>query len=514
MNWTQLSELLPVGVVLASALIVVFLSLVLEEKDRFMLPLVAMAGCLLGLAVLAQNYYSLVEYYHAPPPWFAGLEPPAPGGFNPLILSGAFAVDGFGMAIAAVALLSGALAVLYALPAPESSALSTGEYYGLMLLAVAGMLLLGFSHDFLTLLISLEIMSVSTYILSGSVRGGVKSGEAALKYLVLGAFSTAILLLGIAFIFGATGSLSLAAITVKPGDSRYYLLLAGLGLLAVGLLFKVGAVPFHFWIPDVYEGAPTGVTGLMAAGVKAAAFAVLARVLFETFGHAAFRAEVSQLLWAAAIATMVLGNLVALQQTNVKRLLAYSGIAHTGYLLLAFLINPDPRFQPETCQVAISEHLRTVSFYLLAYALMALGAFGVVHVVREDGRPLETLKEYTGLAREHPVLALCMAAFMLSLAGLPPFAGFFAKFMVFRAAIEQGYVGAAVLGILTSVASLYYYLRVVREMYMQADAAEAAEAPAGARARCRIDWTSSLVIYGSSAATLLLGLFPHWAPGW
>jgi len=499
MNLAHFADLLPVGVVLTAALVVVFLGLILDAKDRFVIALVAMAGCVLGLGVLAQNYVSFEAYYKVTPPWFGPLDSARVAGHTALICGGAFMVDGFGMAIMAIALLAGALATLVAGHSSERSALTSGEYHGLLLLAVAGMMLLGISHDFLTLLISLEIMSVATYILAGSQREDVRSGEAAIKYLTLGAFSTALLMLGMAFVFGATGSLSLNPISMAASDPRRGLALLGMGLLLVGVLFKVGAAPFHFWIPDVYEGAPTGVTGLMAVGVKAAAFAVVARLMFETFSHPSFRQQWVPLLASASVLTMALGNLLALRQNSIKRMLAYSGIAHTGYLLLAFLV---PR---EVGASVVEEHLQAVTFYLLAYGLMTMGAFGVVALVREDGRALETMDDFAGLAKAHPALALCMSIFMLSLSGMPPLAGFFAKFMVFRAAIEQGYVFYAMLGILTSIASLYYYLRVVLKMYM--------EEPAGAAPRCHYVWTSNVLIYTAGALTFVLGILPHWIIG-
>lgn len=501
MNWSELSELLPVGVVLAAALVVVFLDLVIAHKDRYALPMVALAGCVLGLGSLIQNYLSLATYYKQSPPWFSGAAETAAGAFNPLILGGHFSIDLFGFAIAGVALLAGALSVLSSAHEEDDSALSSGEYYGLILLAVAGMMLLGFAHDFLTLLVSLEIMSISTYILAGS-RRDLKSGEAALKYLVLGAFSTAFLMMGIAFIYGATGKLSLSEVLIPSEQlvSSAFLIRGGLALLLVGVLFKVGAAPFHFWIPDVYEGAPTGVTGLMATGVKAAAFAVLGRLAFETFGPR-YAHDWAWLFAAAAVLTMAVGNFLALRQENVKRMLAYSGIAHTGYLLLGFLVSPNAD------GIMLADQLQNAVFYLLAYALMTLGAFGVVGLVREDGRRLERLEDFAGLSKEHPGLALCMAMFMFSLAGLPPFAGFFAKFLVFKSAVDAGYVLPAVLGVLTSVASMAYYLRVVRAMYVDpVRATKPGEAPAGAR--CRYSWTTNLLIYGAGLATILLGLFP------
>ncbi|MGD0091419.1 MAG: NADH-quinone oxidoreductase subunit N [Planctomycetota bacterium] len=519
--------LLPIGVVLTAALVVVFLDLALSRSDRYLLPWVALAGCVLGLAAVWQTHQTLSDQLV----WFVGYNTPLPplspggrgwgeGGLGPLLLGGAFCLDGFGLAIWSLACLAGAFSILAAPPQAEESALSSGEYYGLTLLAVAGMMLLGVAHDWLTLVLSLEIMSVATYVLAGSKREDIRSNEAALKYVVLGGFSTAFLLLGVAFYYGAFGSLSLQPSTALAGlpaaeaQARTVFALLALGLVLVGALFKIGATPFHFWVPDVYEGAPTAITGLMAFGVKAAAFAVLARVGFETFGGFVFRAAWLPLLLIGAILTMVLGNVLALRQSSLKRLLAYSAIAHSGYLLLAFLVMPHVHDAE-----AMNEHLKSVVFYLLVYGVMTLGAFGVVGLARTNGRPLENMDDYAGWAQERPGLALCMALFMFSLAGLPPTGGFFAKFLIFRGAIAQGLIEpgarqsmiilAAVIGILASVASLYYYLRVVVVMYMsQAPAALPAEAPAAAP--CRHARTVELLIYATALATLLSGIIPGW----
>lgn len=513
----ELFHLLPIGVVLTAALVVIFLDLVLPHTERYLLPWVALAGCVLGLVSTLQTQQSLADQML----WFVGYNTKLDARvFNPLILGGAFCLDGFGMFIWLLACVAGALSILIAPPHSEESVLSTGEYFGLALLAVAGMMLLAVSHDWLTLLISLEIMSIATYILTGGSREDVRSNEAALKYLVLGAFSTAFLLMGIAFYYGAFGSISLAPsaafmkLPLAEREGRQLFVFLAMGLILVGALFKVGASPFHFWIPDVYEGAPTAVTGLMAAGVKAAAFAVVARLAFETFGAHELRAMWLPLLLIVAVLTMIVGNILAMRQGSVKRMLAYSAIAHTGYLLLAFLVMP-----ATGDSTAMGEHLKAVVFYLLAYSVMTLGAFGVVALVREDGRPLEKMEDYAGLAKEHPGLALCMAVFMLSLAGMPPLGGFFAKFLVFRGAIEQGIVeeaqhgttiiAAAVIGILTSVASLYYYLRVVVMMYMS-PANESAPPEGAEAARCRYAWNSHLLIYAAGLVTLAIGLMPKW----
>ncbi|MCY3024287.1 MAG: NADH-quinone oxidoreductase subunit N [Planctomycetota bacterium] len=511
----ELMYLLPIGVVFAAALVVVLLDTVLPRTERYLLPWVALTGCAVALVSTYQIHQTLADQGI----WFLSSAGPADARLiGPVMVRGSFCLDGFGMAIWVLACLAGALSILAASPATEESALSSGEYYGLTLLAVAGMMLLGTAHDWLTLIISLEIMSVATYILAGSRRDDIRSNEAALKYLLLGAFSTAFLLMGIAFYYGAFGSLSLTPnpavlrLPLHELQSRHSFALLGLGLVLVGALFKIGATPFHFWVPDVYEGAPTAVTGLMAAGVKAAAFAVLARLAFETFGGHEYRTAWLPLLLVASLLTMIVGNVLAIRQSSVKRMLAYSSIAHTGYLLLAFLVLPHPKDVG-----AINANLEAVVFYLLVYSVMTVGAFGVVALVREDGRPLETMDDYAGLAKEHPGIALCMAIFMLSLAGVPPTGGFFAKFLVFRGAIGQGVLEqgqhqtailfAAVVGILMSVVSLYYYLRVIVKMYMSPANDTAAPAPA---ARCRYAWGLTVLIYAAGVVTLLSGFLPGW----
>ncbi|MEI6233224.1 MAG: NADH-quinone oxidoreductase subunit N [Planctomycetota bacterium] len=491
MDWSELSQLLPVGVVLVAALVVVAIDLFLKPSDRFVLPWVGIAGCGIAL-VLALKMNAAA--------WFAGSQD---GGAKTLILGGAFAIDGFGLGIWVVACLAGALSLLSAAHHEEESTLSTGEFLGLILLAVAGMMFLAVSHDFLTLLISLEIMSISTYILTGSNRHELRSNEGAMKYLVLGAFSTAFMLMGIAFFYGGTGSFSLNEIVqVKMGQAAQFkisppFVLLGMGLIFVGALFKIGAAPFHFWIPDVYQGAPVSVTGLMSVGVKAAAFAVVCRLFFETFSASEYSALWLPAVEVIAVATMVVGNILAMTQNSVKRMLAYSGIAHTGYLMLGLLIAPNSK--------DVAEHLHSINFYLLVYGVMTLGAFGVLGLLRKDGRPIETMSDFGGLAKEHTGIALCMAIFMLSLAGMPPLGGAFSKFMIFKGAIKEGHVMAAVLGILTSVASLYYYLRVVVSMFMAPsnDDVKGEEATS-----CQYSWGTNLLIYATGIITLILGLVP------
>ncbi|HEY3321581.1 MAG TPA: NADH-quinone oxidoreductase subunit N [Planctomycetota bacterium] len=509
----ELMLLLPVGVILGAALVVVLGDLALPHRERYILPWLALAGCILGLFAAGQTAIGDQII------WFYPGKRPDTALYNPIILGGAFCLDGFGMAIWALSCLAGALTILSSPPHSEDSVLSSGEYHGLILLSVAGMMLLGVSHDWLTLLISLEIMSISTYVLAGANRDDLRSNESALKYLVLGAFSTAFLLMGIAFYYGANGSVSLqpseAFRTLPVGEKhlRDWFLLLGMGLVLVGAFFKIGAAPFHFWIPDVYQGAPTPVTGLMAFGVKAAAFAVIVRLCFEAFGASNLRVMWVPALLGASVLTMVLGNLMAMRQRNVKRMLAYSAIAHTGYLLLAMVVLPA---YPQLA--VLNAHSQSIIFYLVVYGVMTIGAFGVIGLTREDGKPLEDLDDFAGLSKENPGIALCMALFMLSLAGLPPLGGFFAKFMIFRDAIFEGAGGrypalivGAVIGILTSVASLYYYLKVVVAMYMTPVAGTEGHAEEGAplAARCHPAWNVNLLIYLAGIVTLLLGIVPN-----
>jgi NADH-quinone oxidoreductase subunit N len=513
MDWKQLAQLTPIGVVLGAALVVVFLDLALSHKDRYMLPWIAMTGAVLGLASTFQT--ATIPGFSAPwftdySAWMSGETP------RSVILGGAFCIDRFGLAIWMIACMAGALSMLCTPPPNEDAALTTGEYYGLNLLAVAGMMLLAVSHDFMTLVVSLEIMSIATYILTASSRDHVASNEAGIKYLVLGAFSTAFLLMGIAFYYGAFGSLSLAPsrnfislLINDPHEAGFRLCLVylSLGFILVGTLFKAGAAPFHFWIPDVYEGAPTAVTSLMATGVKAAAVAVVARIVFETFGLNILRINLMPMLSVMAVLTMAIGNIFAMRQTSVKRMLAYSGVAHTGYLLLSFLLH-----EGDVSSATIDAHTRAAAYYLLVYGVMTIGAFGVISLIREDGRPLETFDDFTNLAKENPGIALCMSIFMFSLAGMPPAGGFFAKFLIFRGAVEQGYVVPAVLGILTSVASLYYYLRVIVKMYMPATDHHAKEEEHGMATR--YSWGSSLLIYAAGIITVIVGLGMNTINGW
>jgi NADH-quinone oxidoreductase subunit N len=309
-----------------------------------------------------------------------------------------------------------------------------------------------------------------------------------MKYFLLGAFATGFLLFGITLVFGATGSMTLPVIAARVGQlgvQENLLLIAGMTLLLVGFGFKIAAVPFHSWAPDVYEGSPTTVTAFMAVGIKAAAFAAFARVFLHVLGG--LHAEWSGALWVVAALTMTVGNVVALMQSNIKRMLAYSSIAHAGYLLVGMVAGgPDGG--------------SAILFYLIVYAFMTLGAFAVVVAVGRAGEPNELLDDYAGIAFRSPFLGVAMSVFMLSLAGIPPLGGFIAKFYVFTAAIQSGYVGLAVIGVLNSVISVYYYAGVLVRMYMTEGGAEVI--PASTRPYLFAALLASL------AGTILVGLFP------
>jgi NADH-quinone oxidoreductase subunit N len=338
-----------------------------------------------------------------------------------------------------------------------------GEFYALALFGAAGMCLLGMATDFLVGFIGIETMSLATYALAAYLRRGRRPAEAAFKYLVLGAVSSSLFLYGAALLYGATGSTLFADLPRGQGST---LLLAGLGLIAAGVAFKVAAVPFHTWTPDVYEGAPTPVTAFMAAGVKTAAFALLARIfLASATGPVAQASAFAGIISALAVLTMIFGNLLALPQRSVKRMLAYSSIAHAGYLLVGVV--------SAGATGAREKALSGLLFYLAVYSATAIGAFAVVGALerrsRGDDEPVDAwdLQRFAGLAARRPGLAFAMAVFLLSLAGIPPTAGFLGKLYLFQAAIGAQLYGLAVLGILTSVLGAYYYLRVVIYMYMR-----------------------------------------------
>jgi len=365
----------------------------------------------------------------------------------------------------------------------EVQQIRAGEYYGLILFGAVGMCLMSSAVELVLIFIALEISSISTYILAGFRRRAAISSEASVKYFLLGSFATAFFLYGIALMFGATGSTSVSAISkVLRSGSIPVLAYAGIALMFVGLGFKVAAAPFHIWTPDVYEGAPSPVVGFMSTAPKAAVFAVLLRIMFQANAPGRL-----WLIWVTAALSMTLGNLGALVQDNVKRLLAYSSIAHAGYLLVAFAALP-------------SSGIPAAMFYAASYAAMNVGAFAVVSHFASAGERYVTLEDYSGLGRRSPLLAATLTIFLLSLIGIPITGGFFAKFYVFSAALQANLVGLVIIGVLNSAVGAYYYLRVMVVMYMREPREEAPLPPVPTGLRAAL----TLTVF----ATIYLGILP------
>jgi len=396
-------------------------------------------------------------------------------------------------------LLIGLVAVLVVLAADsylERENLPFAEFYALLLFATAGMGVLASARELLTAFIGLELSSISSYILAGFRRDSTKSSEASLKYFLLGSFATAFFLYGIALVYGATGTTNLGRMDdADPGSN---LLKLGLSLILIGIGFKVAAAPFQIWTPDVYEGAPTPVTALFSAGPKAAAFALLLRIFASVPAatHFWFWA-----FWVLAALTMFAGNLGALLQTNVKRLLAYSSIAHAGYILVAFAA---VTFMANDLNGGATPAYAAVLFYLLSYALVKIGAFTIVSEIGGWGEKNLTLDDYAGLAQRQPVAAAALSLYLLSLLGLPVTAGFFGKFYIFKAAVNSHLIWLAVLMAINSIIGAYYYLRVIVVMYMREGSAEAMAA-----APVRFPIAVNVVLAVTAIGTVYFGLFPN-----
>ncbi len=396
---------------------------------------------------------------------------------------GMIKVDGFSIFFHFVVTAITAVVILSSFEYMAVQRIRAGEYYGLILFGAVGMCLMSSAVELVLIFIALEISSISTYVLAGFRRRAAISSEASLKYFLLGSFATAFFLYGVALMFGATGSTSFSVIgEVLRSNQIPLLAYAGVALMFVGLGFKVAAAPFHVWTPDVYEGAPGPVVGFMSTAPKAAAFAVLLRVMFEV--NAPGRVG---LIWVAAALSMTLGNVGALVQQNVKRLLAYSSIAHAGYVLVAFAALPD-------------NGISAAMFYTASYAAMNVGAFAVVSHIAGAGERYVTLDDYAGLGRRSPLLAATLTVFLLSLIGIPMTGGFFAKFYVFSAALQANLVGLTIIGVLNSAVGAYYYLRIIVVMYMREEREEIPATP--------ISPALGAALAISVAATLYLGLLP------
>lgn len=400
--------------------------------------------------------------------------------------SGLVVEDSFCWFLNIVLLISAGLTVLMSVRYLADEGMELYEYFVLILFSTAGMMFMVSANHILVIFVGLETLSISIYALAGIHPTIPRSKEAALKYLLLGAFSSGIFLYGAALLYGAAGSLNLAALAEYfQAGSVSLMAKAGMGLLLTGFAFKVAAVPFHMWTPDVYEGAPTPLTAFMSVGVKAAAFAAFVRVFFESLMP--LQVNWVLILWVLSAVTMIVGNVAALVQENIKRMLAYSSIAHAGYILIGMVAGQD---------AGTSGML----FYLLAYAFTNLGAFGVVALVGRKGEANIMIDDYRGLAGAHPLLALTMSIFLFSLAGIPPTAGFVGKFTIFSAAVQEGCIWLVVIAVLTSAASVFYYFRVIMKMYM--------EAPEREWVPVYFPPATVLALFISVAGVLYLGIFP------
>ncbi len=467
----NLVALAPELVIIITAALVMFLDLFVEDKR------ITGYLSLLGLAGAAVASFMLFG------------RSPAPA-FQDMAVS-----DGYSLVLNLIFIITAALSVLIALSYLNDKDMQRGEYYTLILFSTGGMMLMGAATDLIVVFLGLEIMSIALYVLAAFNRRQMASGEAGMKYFVLGAFASAFFLYGAALLYGATGFTNLRAIgdwfTPERGNLGDPIALVGLGLLLVGFAFKVAAVPFQWWTPDVYHGAPTSVTAFMSVGAKAAGFAALVRLLMVSFDRA-FTLDWQIAVAGLAFITMTGGNMAALAQKDVKRMLAYSSIAHAGYILVGVV--------PGTMA-----GVKGVLFYLMAYAFMNIGAFAVIAVLERRNAIGSTISDYAGLAARNPLLALAMALFMFSLTGIPPFVGFWGKLYVFRAAVEANVSWLAVAGMINSAVSAFYYLGVVVQMYMRSpvDVDSAGEA-----APINLSGPVTITLTIAAVVTILLGIWP------
>jgi NADH-quinone oxidoreductase subunit N len=428
--------ILPMTVLIVWSCVLLLVDLLIPKGRKSWTALLAALGLIacLGITIYQAGWYS--------------------SGFNSMVVS-----DGFSFFLTLLFLGSGLAGIAVAYDYLKRMDLERGEFYILLLFSISGMILMSQANDLIVVFLALELLSIPLYVLSGFARPKVESEEAAIKYFLMGAFAGGFVVFGVALVFGATGTTNLGAIvnTINANLANMQLLIIGAALILVGMGFKVAVVPFHMWTPDVYQGAPSAVSAFMSVGAKAAGFAALLRIFITAFPSLA--SELTMVFWVIAAVTMFLGNVVAIAQGNIKRMLAYSSIAHAGYIMMALVPFGNKAVSPEVVSASL--------FYLVAYALTSFGAWAVVIALEKAEGGGLSLEDYAGLGRKYPLLAACMAVFMLSFTGIPPTLGFMGKFYLFRTVIEGGYMGLALIGVFTSLISAYFYLRVIVIMYMK-----------------------------------------------
>src|SRR5438445_3862187 len=472
---SDLVAIMPQLIVAVLAMVVLLADAIAPKMSKRALANISILGLLLALVVQALQ---------------------RPGIAAQPVLQNMVITDQYAWFFNIVFLIGALLSVLLSVDYLEREGISHGEYYALLMLSTVGMMIMGAAMDLIIVFLGLEVLSISLYILAGYARDSRVSEEAGLKYFLLGAFASAFFLYGVALVYGATQSTNLIKIAseVKAGGVNP-LLLAGAAMLVVGFGFKVAVVPFHVWTPDVYEGAPTSVTAFMSVGAKAAGFAAFLRVF--SMALPGLHEESARVVAILAALTMVVGNFIAVLQQNIKRILAYSSIAHAGYIMVGMVAVIHPASAANR-----NEAIAAVLFYTLAYTVTNLGAFAVVLAFRRQGEEVLELDDYAGLGLKYPALGAAMTLFMISLAGLPPTAGFLGKLYLFRAALGAGRTGLVIVGVLTSVVSVYYYLAVIVRMYMTTPS------PAAAETEARPAGHLSLALALTAALTLLLGIVP------
>ncbi len=460
----EYARILPEIILTLAATLIMFLEAVMKGDRKPALGFLAMAA-------LAVSF--LAAHGTDPGPAFQGM----------------LLVDGFANFFRMLVIAAGFFVLLGSFDFLNRENHQTGEYYALVLFSIVGQCIMVDSNELMMIFIGLEISSIASYILAGYLRDDPRNNESALKYFLLGSFATAFLLYGVAWVYGATGSTNLAqihtALLSKVGDSASLVGVAA-ALIFVGLAFKISAAPFQGWAPDVYQGASAPVSGFLTAGPKAAAFAVMIRVFVDSFSSISERWL--PVVWVCALATMLVGNLAAILQSNIKRMLAYSSIAHAGYVLVAVAANS-------------GDGSAAAMFYLAGYAFTNIGAFAVVSYYARKGEKYVSIDDFAGLAQRQPGIAAMMTIFLLSLIGVPLTGGFFGKFYIFKAALDSNLVWLTVLGLINSAIAAYYYLRILVVMYMKEPGEAADSAPSASP-------MLQLAIYGSAVITLLLGIMP------